>query len=37
MGATHVVNHRNDLVEEIKALKLDVLIKYAYSYIPIRS
>jgi NADPH:quinone reductase-like Zn-dependent oxidoreductase len=37
MGATHVVNHRNDLVEEIKALKLDVPIKYAYSYIPIRS
>ncbi|CAN9250592.1 unnamed protein product [Alternaria alternata] len=27
MGATHVVNHRKDLVEEIKALKLDVPIK----------
>jgi hypothetical protein len=37
MGATHLVNHRKDLVEEIKALKLDVPIKYAYFYMPIRS
>lgn len=30
MGATHVVNHHKDLVEEIKALNLDVPIRYAY-------
>ncbi|KAL4904648.1 hypothetical protein BDW74DRAFT_168257 [Aspergillus multicolor] len=30
MGATHVVNHREDLEAQIKALDLDVLIKYAY-------
>jgi hypothetical protein len=31
MGATHVVNHRKDLVEEIKALNLDIPIKYVYA------
>ncbi|KAL4901515.1 hypothetical protein BDW74DRAFT_187714 [Aspergillus multicolor] len=30
MGATHVVNHREDLEAQIKALNLDVPIKYAY-------
>lgn len=28
MGATHVVNHREDLESQIKALNLDVPIKY---------
>jgi NADPH:quinone reductase-like Zn-dependent oxidoreductase len=28
MGATHVVNHREDLEPQIKALKLDVPIRY---------
>ena len=28
MGATHTVNHKNDLEEQIKALNLDVPIKY---------
>jgi NADPH:quinone reductase-like Zn-dependent oxidoreductase len=32
MGATHVVNHRHDLVEQVKALNLDVPIKYANAY-----
>jgi NADPH:quinone reductase-like Zn-dependent oxidoreductase len=27
MGATHVVNHKKDLVEQVKALELDVPIK----------
>ncbi|KAL4860439.1 hypothetical protein BDV12DRAFT_191702 [Aspergillus spectabilis] len=30
MGATHVVNHRGDLESQIKALNLDVPIRYAY-------
>ncbi|KAK2684503.1 hypothetical protein QWA68_016598 [Fusarium oxysporum] len=30
MGATHVINHRKDLVEQIKDLNLSVPIKYAY-------
>ncbi|KAI2997880.1 hypothetical protein CBS147346_8502 [Aspergillus niger] len=30
MGATHVVNHREDLESQIKALNLDVPIKYVY-------
>ncbi|KAH8742300.1 chaperonin 10-like protein [Diaporthe sp. PMI_573] len=30
MGATHVVNHRHNLVEQVKALNLDVPIKYVY-------
>ncbi|KAJ5475235.1 hypothetical protein N7539_008301 [Penicillium diatomitis] len=30
MGATHVVNHKADLESQIKALKLDVPIKYVY-------
>jgi hypothetical protein len=28
MGATHVVNHREDLEAQIKALNLNVPIKY---------
>jgi NADPH:quinone reductase-like Zn-dependent oxidoreductase len=28
MGATHVVNHREDLEAQIKALNLDVPIRY---------
>lgn len=28
MGATHVVNHREDLESQIKALNLDVPIRY---------
>lgn len=27
MGATHVINHRKDLIEQIKALNLNVPIK----------
>ncbi|KAF7712602.1 PKS_ER domain-containing protein [Penicillium ucsense] len=30
MGATHVVNHKEDLESQIKALNLDVPIKYVY-------
>ncbi|OJJ69756.1 hypothetical protein ASPBRDRAFT_131142 [Aspergillus brasiliensis CBS 101740] len=30
MGATHVVNHREDLESQIKALNLDVPIRYVY-------
>ncbi|KAM0081661.1 hypothetical protein ACKRZS_006154 [Fusarium odoratissimum] len=30
MGATHVINHLKDLVEQIKDLSLSVPIKYAY-------
>ncbi|ENH73645.1 hypothetical protein FOC1_g10002898 [Fusarium oxysporum f. sp. cubense race 1] len=30
MGATHVINHRKDLVEQIKDLSLSVPTKYAY-------
>ncbi|KAK6207701.1 nadph2:quinone reductase [Colletotrichum tabaci] len=29
-GATHVINHTKDLVEQVKALNLDVPIKYVY-------
>lgn len=29
MGATHVLNHREDLVRQIQDLKLDVPVKYA--------
>ncbi|KAH6695698.1 chaperonin 10-like protein [Plectosphaerella plurivora] len=29
-GATHVVNHKQDLVTQVEALKLDVPIKYVY-------
>jgi NADPH:quinone reductase-like Zn-dependent oxidoreductase len=32
MGATHVIDHRKDLVEQVIALKLDVPIKYAYAF-----
>lgn len=31
MGATHVVNHRGDLFNQIKALELKVAIKYVAS------
>ncbi|KAM0190633.1 hypothetical protein ACHAPI_009305 [Fusarium lateritium] len=30
LGATHVINHKKDLVEQIKDLNLSVPIKYAY-------
>ena len=30
MGATHTVNHREDIVEQIKALKLDIPLKYVF-------
>ncbi|KAL5333937.1 GroES-like protein [Aspergillus crustosus] len=30
MGATHIVNHREDLESQIKALNLDVPIRYVY-------
>ncbi|KAF4962427.1 hypothetical protein FSARC_9499 [Fusarium sarcochroum] len=30
MGATHVVNHREDIVEQIKKLKLEVPVNYVY-------
>ncbi|KAF4338416.1 NADPH2:quinone reductase [Fusarium beomiforme] len=30
MGATHVINHREDLVKQIEGLKLNVPIKYVY-------
>ncbi|CVL05578.1 NADPH2:quinone reductase [Fusarium proliferatum] len=30
MGATHVINHREDLVKQIEDLKLNVPIKYIY-------
>ena len=30
MGATHTVNHREDIVEQIKALKLEVPLKYVF-------
>ncbi|KAI8712172.1 hypothetical protein NCS52_01314800 [Fusarium sp. LHS14.1] len=30
MGATHIVSHRHDLVEQVKAWNLDVSIKYVY-------
>ncbi|RGP80722.1 nadph2:quinone reductase [Fusarium longipes] len=30
MGATHVINHREDLVKQVSDLKLDVPIKYIY-------
>ncbi|GIZ45145.1 hypothetical protein CKM354_000832600 [Cercospora kikuchii] len=30
LGATHTVNHREDVVEQVKALKLDVPIKYVF-------
>ncbi|KAF4346028.1 NADPH2:quinone reductase [Fusarium beomiforme] len=30
LGATHVINHRKNLVEQVKALNLGVGIKYAY-------
>lgn len=29
MGATHVINHKEDLLDQVKALDLDVDIKYA--------
>lgn len=28
MGATHVINHKENLLEQVKALDLDVDIKY---------
>ncbi|KAJ4026301.1 hypothetical protein NW752_001240 [Fusarium irregulare] len=30
MGATHVINHREDLVKQVADLKLDIPIKYIY-------
>ncbi|KAG5767232.1 hypothetical protein H9Q72_004682 [Fusarium xylarioides] len=30
MGATHIINHREDLVKQIEDLKLNVPIKYVY-------
>lgn len=30
MGATHVIDHRKDLVEQVKALELNVPIKYTH-------
>jgi NADPH:quinone reductase-like Zn-dependent oxidoreductase len=30
MGATHVLNHRNDLEKEIQNLKLDVPVKWVF-------
>ncbi|KAF4442461.1 7-alpha-hydroxycholest-4-en-3-one 12-alpha-hydroxylase [Fusarium austroafricanum] len=30
MGATHVINHREDLVQQIENLKLNIPIKYVY-------
>ncbi len=30
IGATHIVNHREDLVKQIEELKLDVPVKYAF-------
>ncbi|KAI9745927.1 MAG: hypothetical protein M1818_000608 [Claussenomyces sp. TS43310] len=30
MGATHVINHHDDLAEQLDALKLDVPLKYAF-------
>jgi NADPH:quinone reductase-like Zn-dependent oxidoreductase len=31
MGATHVIDHRKDLVEQVKALELEVPIKYSHN------
>jgi hypothetical protein len=33
MGATHVIDHRKDLVEQVEALELDVPIKYTYHFL----
>jgi NADPH:quinone reductase-like Zn-dependent oxidoreductase len=32
MGATHVIDHRKDLVEQVTALELEVPIKYTYDH-----
>jgi hypothetical protein len=34
MGATHVIDHKKDLVEQVEALELDVPIKYTHHSSP---
>lgn len=34
MGATHVLNHREDLVKQLQDLKLDVPVKYIINHTP---